>query len=102
MSTEPKKKQSEPGEKLTMGMTMGICIGVALGIAFDNIGTGIAIGVAIGAGMGAASEKKAQEEGMVRELTPKEKKKKKTFSLIALSIGTVLAICIGILYLMRK
>lgn len=104
------KKEQYPkghfvGKWIGIGIAMFTGLGIPLSIALDNttlIGIGPAIGVAFGAGIGASIEAKKKKEGFIRELTDKEKKRKKSSEYIGLGILIIGLVAMLTLFLLLR
>ena len=94
------EKQYPKGHFLGIGLAIGIPIGMPIGLALGNIALGPAIGLPIGLGLGVAMEKKYNKNP--RELTEKEKIKKRRMSWIGILLGLVLFIGVVLSYSLMK
>jgi len=102
-----KNKKYPEGHFLGVGIAIGIPIFSGVGIALSNstgnpglIGIGPAIGVILGLAIGKSMEDKYRKQGLVRQLTEKEKlmrKRGKLIGAIAVVIGVIALISIVLL-----
>ena len=94
------EKQYPKGHFVGIGLAIGIPIGMPIGLALGNIALGPALGLPIGLGLGAVLEKIYNKNP--RELTEKEKIKRKRITLIGIFVGLLLFIGGVLVYFLRS